>query len=67
MVKLLHENEDQKLTGDQIANAMGMNYSYLSSLFKNHTGKSVTQYQNEILIEKAIQLFKKKTIKMYQK
>ncbi len=59
MVKLLHENEDQKLTGDQIANAMGMNYSYLSSLFKNHTGKSVTQYQNEILIEKAIQLLKK--------
>ncbi|KAB8139442.1 helix-turn-helix transcriptional regulator [Gracilibacillus oryzae] len=58
MIDLFHKNKEKKLTSNQIEQELGMNYSYLSSLFKKHTGKSITQYQNEILIEHAIQLFK---------
>nr|WP_268515848.1 AraC family transcriptional regulator [Bacillus atrophaeus] len=36
-----------------------MNYAYLSSLFRKQTGKSITAYKNELLIEQAIDIFKK--------
>ncbi|ENH97886.1 PspC family transcriptional regulator [Gracilibacillus halophilus YIM-C55.5] len=58
MIELFHNQKGRKLTSEEIASMMGMNYSYLSSLFKEHTGKSITQYQNERIIERAIQLFK---------
>ncbi|SER42069.1 AraC-type DNA-binding protein [Gracilibacillus ureilyticus] len=58
MIELFHKNKGMKLDSRKIEKEMGMSYSYLSSLFKKHTGKSITQYQNEILIEHAIQLFK---------
>lgn len=59
MVKLLRTTENKKLTGEEIANTLGMNYAYLSTLFKKQTGRSVSMYQNELLIEKAIDMFKK--------
>ncbi|MFC4403481.1 helix-turn-helix domain-containing protein [Gracilibacillus xinjiangensis] len=58
MIEMFHRNRGSKLSSEQIEQETGMNYSYLSSLFKKYTGKSVTQYRNEILIEHAIQLFK---------
>ncbi|WP_275592094.1 hypothetical protein [Bacillus atrophaeus] len=36
-----------------------MNYAYLSSLFRKQTGKSITAYKNELLIEQAIAILKK--------
>ncbi|WP_163539315.1 AraC family transcriptional regulator [Gracilibacillus sp. YIM 98692] len=59
MVQLFHKHKEQKLTSQQIADKLGMNYSYLSTVFKKQTGKSVTQYQNEMLIEQAMQMFRK--------
>lgn len=58
MMELFHANE-HKLSSDEISKALNMNYSYLSKQFKEHTGKSIIHYQNEILIEKAIQIFRK--------
>ncbi|RCW71953.1 helix-turn-helix domain-containing protein [Saliterribacillus persicus] len=58
MIDLFHSHPIIKRTSEEIAEEIQMNYAYLSSLFKNHTGKSIMQYQNEILIEEAIQLFK---------
>lgn len=58
MLELFHQN-NRKLTSLEISDALNMNYSYLSKQFKEHTGKSIIHYQNEILIEKAIQIFRK--------
>ncbi|UOQ86368.1 AraC family transcriptional regulator [Gracilibacillus salinarum] len=59
MIQLMDEHDDHKLASDEIADTLGMNYAYLSTIFKEQTGKSVTQYQNERIIEKAIHLFRK--------
>ncbi|GAA0309673.1 AraC-like DNA-binding protein [Gracilibacillus halotolerans] len=58
LMELFHANE-HKLSSSEISTALNMNYSYLSKQFKEHTGKSIIHYQNEILIEKAIQIFRK--------
>ncbi|MGP4041993.1 AraC family transcriptional regulator [Gracilibacillus sp. D59] len=59
MIQLIDKRDRQKLSSQEISESLGMNYAYLSSLFKQHTGKSITQYQNERMVEKAIQLFRK--------
>ena len=58
MIELLRNSPTVKLSGEEIADSLGMNYAYLSTLFRQHTGKSVTRFQNELLIEKALDLFK---------
>jgi YesN/AraC family two-component response regulator len=58
MIKILKNSHDEKLTGEEIADMLGMNYAYLCTLFKKHTGKSVKRYQNELLIEKAVEMIK---------
>ncbi|MBM7603851.1 AraC-like DNA-binding protein [Metabacillus crassostreae] len=58
MIKILRTSEN-KLTGEAVATSLGMNYAYLSTIFKKQTGRSVNVYQNELLIEKAIEMFKK--------
>lgn len=59
MINILKNAKDQKLTGEEIADILGMNYAYLCTLFKKYTGKSVKRYQNELLIEKAVEMFKR--------
>ncbi|GAE94880.1 two-component response regulator [Gracilibacillus boraciitolerans JCM 21714] len=51
-----------KVSSQAIADHLGMNYAYLSTLFKQYTGKSVTQYQNEKMIENAIHLFQNENV-----
>ncbi|MFC4386979.1 AraC family transcriptional regulator [Gracilibacillus marinus] len=58
LIELFHEQKGKKLSSEEIEAKIGMNYSYLSSLFKKYTGKSIVHYQNELMIEQAIQLFK---------
>lgn len=53
---------NKKLTSEEISKAMDMNYAYVSTLFRKETGKSITQFQNEILMEKAMDLFKTELI-----
>ncbi|WP_162880800.1 helix-turn-helix domain-containing protein [Paraliobacillus sediminis] len=52
----------KKLSAEEISQAMDMNYAYVSTIFRKETGKSITQFQNEILIEKAMNLFKTELI-----
>lgn len=59
MLQFIDDHTGKKMSSTDIADGLGMNYAYLSSLFKQYTGKSVTQYQNEKLIENAIELFKR--------
>ncbi|MCY8986564.1 helix-turn-helix domain-containing protein [Bacillus atrophaeus] len=59
IIELLHQDKNKKLASKDIENALGMNYAYLSTLFRKQTGKSITAYKNELLIEQAIDIFKK--------
>jgi len=53
----LCQNSDQKLSSKKIAEQLHLNYSYISTVFKKETGKTINRYQNEQMIERAITLF----------
>jgi len=52
---LLEERYDRNLDLDETAEAVGMSASYLSRLFKQETGVTITDYLIQIRIEKAKQ------------
>lgn len=56
--ELLLNAKGKRLSSEHIAEQIGMNYAYLSTLFKQHTGITIKRFQNELLIEQAIDLFK---------
>ncbi|MDX8047422.1 AraC family transcriptional regulator [Gracilibacillus sp. S3-1-1] len=61
VTKLIHfmdKEDNHKLTSNEISEEMGMNYAYLSTIFKQQTGKTITQYRNEQIVEKAIHFFR---------
>ncbi|WP_299093111.1 AraC family transcriptional regulator [uncultured Metabacillus sp.] len=62
MIELFSRSAATKLTSKEIVDELGMNYAYLSTLFRKETGKSITQFQDELLIEKAIKMLKKESV-----
>ncbi|MDQ0228033.1 helix-turn-helix domain-containing protein [Metabacillus niabensis] len=66
MVDLFINNSTRKMSSTEIANELGMNYAYLSTLFRKETGKSITQFQDELLIEHAIKLLKNESVNISQ-
>ncbi|RCW71954.1 helix-turn-helix domain-containing protein [Saliterribacillus persicus] len=60
IINFIQMNDNSRLTSIDIENEIGMNYSYLSTVFKKHTGKTIREYQQEVLVEKAIHLLKNK-------
>ncbi|WP_026562875.1 AraC family transcriptional regulator [Bacillus sp. J37] len=62
MIDLFSHSSSKKLSSKEISDSIGMNYAYLSTLFRKETGKSITQFQDELLIEKAIKMLKEKSI-----
>ncbi len=48
----------EKLSIDEIAGVIGINRSYLQSLFKSATGKTILEYINSLRIEKACFIMK---------
>ncbi len=62
MIDLFRHTSSKKLSSKEITESIGMNYAYLSTLFRKETGKSITQFQDELLIEKAIKLLKEESI-----
>ena len=51
--KYIAEHLFEKLTIEEISNHVGLNHSYLQTLFKRHTGKTIIDYINSLRIEKA--------------
>ena len=46
------------ISSQEISEALGLNYAYLSRTFSKATGMTISQYRNHIKIKKAIDLFK---------
>lgn len=47
-----------------IADAVGLNASYLSRLFKKETGESITEHLTQFRIEKAKELLKDESLRL---
>lgn len=58
LTTLLRQAKTARLSSSEISTRLGMNYAYLSSVFKQHTGMTIRRFQNELLIEQAIALFR---------
>jgi len=58
VIEFIKENYKQNIEVNDIANSVYLSYSYLSRLFKKHTGKTVNQYLNQIRLGNAQYLLK---------
>lgn len=56
IIKYLHNNYDQDISLKKLSEQFHMNSSYISSLIKNETGLTYTQYLTDLRIGKARQL-----------
>lgn len=58
-IRFIQKNYGKDLSLNSIAREAGLNETYLSGIFKKDMGKGVTEYLNEIRVEKARDLIKK--------
>ena len=53
VLTFIHKNYSQKISLDEMASLVGMNTQYFCRYFKSLMGKTLTEYINEVRIEKA--------------
>ncbi|EGT3616543.1 response regulator [Clostridium perfringens] len=58
IIKFIEKNVDKRITLVMVANAVNLNESYLSRIFKNETGKNLMYFINEVKMKKAKELLK---------
>lgn len=58
VIDFLESRSDGKLTTGEIAEAMGMNYNYLSELFKQQTDSSILDHHLRLRIDRAAELLR---------
>lgn len=56
LLNYLHTNYAQKITSEDIARILSMNFDYLNRIFKKRTGSTIFAYLNTIRLEQAKQL-----------
>lgn len=56
VLEFVRQNYERRITVDEIAAVAGMNAQYFCRYFKKHTGKTVTEYLNEVRITQAARL-----------
>lgn len=54
--RYIEENYDREIAVGDIAQALSLNVKYLSRLFKQHCGQTMTQYISALRLKKAIAL-----------
>lgn len=59
-------NAETKPTSKEISDHLNRNYAYISTIFRTETGKSIRQFQNELLIERAMKLLSKTELNVAQ-
>lgn len=65
-IRYMRENYSKDLSLGDIAGEAALNEGYFSGLFKKDTGKSITEYLNEIRMEKAKELLVESNLKNYE-
>lgn len=60
----IEDNYDKDLTLDCVAKYVGLNASYLSRFFKQHTGSNFLDYVSGVRVEKAIEYLADPTLKV---
>lgn len=58
ILRYVKQEYDNPITIEEVAKAAGLNPQYLCRYFKKVTGKTLTEYINEVRIEKAAQMLK---------
>lgn len=58
ITEYVRENYDRDITIDSIAEHIGISYSYLRKLYKEATGQNLSDYINQLRIQKAKQLLR---------
>ena len=69
-VDYINENYSKDINLASVANMVSKNYNYFSTLFKNETGKTFSEYLREVRVEKAKELLKdlnNKVVDVYKK
>ena len=56
VLKYIEENYNEKLNGEQLANLVNISYYHFCRLFKQATGKTVTEYINKVRIKNSIDM-----------
>jgi len=56
VIRIIDESYFKDINVNDISNAVHLSYSYLSRLFKKHTGNTINAYLNEIRLRKAQKL-----------
>lgn len=65
-ISYMKENLDKKISLGELADYVGLSAAHLSRLLKKETGKNFVDINNELKIEKAIELLKEGTYKVYE-
>ena len=63
-VQYIENNFNEQIGLNDIADAVGLNASYLSRLFKKETGESITEHLTQFRIEKAKELLKDESLRL---
>lgn len=58
IIEFIEKNIDKRITLVMVANAVNLNESYLSRIFKNETGKNLMYFINEVKMKRAKEMLK---------
>lgn len=65
-IKYIHQNYSENISLRDLSDMYDINNAYLSRIFKKETGKSLTDFINDVRIEEAKKLIQNTSLKMYE-
>ncbi|MFD0693079.1 response regulator [Paenibacillus sp. GCM10027628] len=65
-IEYMHDHYAEDVTVVQLADLLNLSTNYLSNIFKNETGMRIVEYMNRCRIQKAKQLLRNSTLKVYE-
>lgn len=65
-IKYIHNHYEENINLRELADKYDINNAYLSRIFKKETGKSLTDYINDVRIEEAKNMIQNSSKKMYE-
>lgn len=66
VIKYIHDNYSKEITVNLLANHVQLTPTYLSTLFRKETGKTISEYLTEFRIEKSVGMLMEPHAKLYE-